>query len=234
MLQVLLASLRQPRQAKLLDKLGFIGRGYSAYYAAFMDRRAAADPRSAVGGMWDEMGELQLATLSQQGLQPRHTLLDIGCGSFRAGRKFIRYLEPGRYTGIDISPRIIEEGKKLLLAEGISLDVFACRVVNDLRFAEFAGQTFDFLLAQSVFTHTPAAVIEECFAHVGRVMHPGSVFCFTFFEGADGSYDGAMENFAYRPAFFDALAARHGLRFEPIAGFAHPRGQKLGRLSHRP
>jgi hypothetical protein len=31
-----------------------------------------------------------------------------------------------------------------------------------------------------VFSHSPLAVIEECFAHVGRVLRPAGWFDFTF------------------------------------------------------
>ena len=55
--------------------------------------------RQYVGGCWDEIGRLQFDYLVSQGLRPNHYLLDIACGSLRAGIHFIPYLEPGHYLG---------------------------------------------------------------------------------------------------------------------------------------
>jgi hypothetical protein len=54
-----------------------------------------------VGGYWEEIGGLQFRYLVDRGLTPSDTLIDVGCGSLRGGSKFIRYLDPGRYLGID-------------------------------------------------------------------------------------------------------------------------------------
>jgi hypothetical protein len=51
--------------------------------------------KSVVGGLWDEIGRLQFNFLVAQGLKPEHYLLDVGCGTFRGGVHFIRYLETG-------------------------------------------------------------------------------------------------------------------------------------------
>ena len=56
-----------------------------------------------IGGHWEALGKLQFDYLVANGLKPGHRLLDIGCGTLRGGRHFIRYLAPGGYTGIDIS-----------------------------------------------------------------------------------------------------------------------------------
>jgi len=45
------------------------------------------------------MGQWQLDFLVGQGLRPWHCLLDLACGSLRAGVRFIDYLEPGHYLG---------------------------------------------------------------------------------------------------------------------------------------
>ena len=50
---------------------------------------------------YERMGHLQLQTLIQLGLRPQHRLLDIGCGSLRAGKRFIPYLDAERYFGIE-------------------------------------------------------------------------------------------------------------------------------------
>ena len=66
--------------------------------------------RRRVGGLWDEMGELQLRFLRSHGMRPEHRLLDVACGALRGGVKFVDYLEPGHYYGIDINESLVEAG----------------------------------------------------------------------------------------------------------------------------
>lgn len=68
--------------------------------------------REAVGGLWDVMGQLQLNFLVKNNLKPNDKLLDIACGSFRAGRLFIEYLEDSNYYGIDQDSNLVEQGRK--------------------------------------------------------------------------------------------------------------------------
>jgi len=53
----------------------------------------------AVGGLWREIGQLQFRLMVDEGLTPRHRLLDVGCGSMRGGVHFIRHLDAGHYVG---------------------------------------------------------------------------------------------------------------------------------------
>lgn len=76
-----------------------------ARYARHTDRRVELDPKAAIGGMWEEIGQLQIDFLKSEGLLPAHRLLDIGCGTLRGGRHFIGYLDAGRYTGTELSAK---------------------------------------------------------------------------------------------------------------------------------
>jgi hypothetical protein len=72
---------------------------YLAAYSEHTNIRVELNPHLAVGGMWEEIGKLQLDFLVNQGLRPTHKFLDIGCGTLRGGRHFIRYLDAGNYAG---------------------------------------------------------------------------------------------------------------------------------------
>jgi len=93
---------------------------YVEAYTAHMDGRVERDPEKAIGGSWEEVGNAQWEFLINQGLRPHHKLLDIGCGTLRAGRHFIKHLDTGNYTGLDISPKAIEYGRRLVHQEGLS------------------------------------------------------------------------------------------------------------------
>ena len=73
--------------------------------------------RDYVGGMWDEIGELQFSFLKRQGLRPDQVLLDIACGSLRLGVKAIPYLQPGHYLGIEKEQQLLDAGVQQELGE---------------------------------------------------------------------------------------------------------------------
>ena len=100
---------------------------------------------------------------------------------------------------------------------------------RDLRFAPFAGERFDLLLAHAVFTHLMPEHIEECFAHVGAIMHTESVFFFTFRQAA--AYRRAtFKDFDYPFGFFETLAARNGFAIALRNDYYHPRRQAMAVL----
>ena len=51
---------------------------------------------------WDLVAARQVTLLLTAGLRDYHRLVDVGCGSLRAGRMLIPYLEPERYFGIGV------------------------------------------------------------------------------------------------------------------------------------
>ena len=53
---------------------------------------------------------MQFDFLCSRGLTPGSVLLDIACGSLRAGRHFIPYLDPTNYLGIELEGDLIEAG----------------------------------------------------------------------------------------------------------------------------
>jgi SAM-dependent methyltransferase len=204
---------------------------YLTNYRKSTDKRVEEDPQEAIGGMWDVIGPLQFEYLKKRGLEPHHRMLDIGCGTLRGGRFFIDYLSPEGYTGIDLSPKAIEAGKQLVAEKGLT-DKKPRLVVGsgELTFAEFAGQTFDFLLAQSVFTHLKAEHIDECFTHVGKVMKPTSAFYFTYTHREELGAK-TWKGFTYPFSFFTELAAKRGVAVEAMTDYDHPRGQKMVKLT---
>lgn len=234
LLHQLIGAVRHRIERRRNDRLYRNG-DYLAAYRTDTDLRVEVDPHTAIGGMWEEIGQLQFDYLKSHGLQPHHRMLDVGCGTLRGGRHFIAYLEPGGYTGIDISPKAVEAGRQLVADEGLSQKRpnLVVSANMDLKFNEFAGSTFDFILAQSVFTHLKPEHIEECFAHVARVMHADSAFYFTYAE-ADTYTQRTAKDFSYPFTFFRELAERYGLSATAMGDYPHPRQQRMGRLSLAP
>ena len=222
------------RSDKRIEKM-YKKEDYLNAYSKHTDYRVERDPYSAVGGMWEEIGKLQFDFLVNNSLQPNHRLLDIGCGTLRGGRHFIKYLKAEKYSGIDISPKTIEYGKQLVKQEGLAEKQPRLLVSNnkDLTFREFDGEIFDYLLAQSVFTHLKPESIYECFQNIGRIMSQDSVFFFTFKEASEFKQTG-LKDFCYPFSFFQSLADKYGFNLMDLSGeYKHPRGQRTAMLSKK-
>jgi hypothetical protein len=138
--------------------------------------------RGYVGGMWDEIGRLQFDYLVAQGLRPEHVLLDIACGSLRAGVHFIPYLNAGNYLGVEKEAALVERG----LEHELPPEVRDARTPELLVNSEFEFERLskrpDFAMAQSLFTHLPPDPIELCLSRLRGVASPGLRFYATFFE----------------------------------------------------
>jgi SAM-dependent methyltransferase len=208
-----------------------------AYYRAVMASDTAGSPEAAVGShshqRWLALGQMQFDYLLAHGLQAHHRMLDIGCGNLRAGWRFIRYLDAGGYYGIDISPDILASAKETLVGYELQEKLPHLTITRDLRLDFLPAGHFDVVHAHSVFSHSPIEVIEECLAHVGRVLAPGGFFDFTFDRTQGAEHHVLREDFYYRTSTLIALAERHGLAARFMDDWERlPHGQSKIRVSH--
>jgi SAM-dependent methyltransferase len=202
---------------------------YLDAYAKHTNARIEKEPHAAIGGSWEEMGKIQFDFLVKKGLKPHHTMLDIGCGTLRGGRHFIKYLDANKYSGFDISSKTIEYGKELVQKEGLSdkKPQLAVSEKKNLKFEELQGKTFDYILAQSVLTHLPPEPIEECFENIGKVMSENGTFYFTYF-GGDRYQHFSIEDFRYPLAHFESLGKEYGFSVKDCSSeYPHLIGQKI-------
>ena len=187
-----------------------------AYYRGVMRSDTARGADAAVGSpsreSWLALGALQYEYLLGHGLTPADRMLEIGCGNLRAGWRFIDYLRPGHYHGIDISPDILLGAGRTVARQGLQDKLPHLSLVRDLTFDFLPAEHFSVVHAHSVISHSPPEVIEECQRHVGRILRPDGFFDFTF-DRTDGEEHHVLwEDFYYRTETLLAMAARHGLR----------------------
>jgi len=135
------------------------------------------------------MGAMQFRLLCTLGLRANHYMLDFGCGSLRAGRLFINYLDQGRYFGIAPNKWLIEDainnqvGKDLIRKKNPQFDYntdFATNV--------FSVQ-FDFIIAQSIFSHAAGDLIGIALRNFKESLKLDGLIAATFVEGI-ANFDG--------------------------------------------
>lgn len=202
----------------------------------------AGNHRTIVGGLWDELGLLQINFLKTQGLRPEHTLLDIGCGCLRGGVHFIEYLLPGNYYGVDSNPSLLRAGRDIELNARGLLDKLpeSNLLASDTFEFERLGGPFDFAWAQSLFTHLPANVIRLCLHQLKKVLGQDAKFYATFFEVPQdhprdrhwkhphGMMTHAWQDpYHYSVADFVTMCRESGWHLHYHGDWGHPRDQHM-------
>ena len=135
----------------------------------------------------------------------------------RAGRLFIPYLRPDRYFGVEPEQWLVQKGIDEHLGQSI-IDIKRPTFLHteQFEFEEF-GRTFDFLIAQSIFSHTSQAQLRKCLLEAKKVMTRTSIFAATFFEGlSDYTGDRFVTHAGYTMATIRSLVEEQGLIMRPI------------------
>ena len=107
-------------------------------------------------------------------------MLDIGCGSLRGGRLAIPYLGVGNYFGIEPDRELVETGIEVELGrETCARKQPHFLFGGEFQFSEF-DTTFDYLMAQSILSHTHVDMTRDLLRNARRVVHDESIFVGTF------------------------------------------------------
>jgi SAM-dependent methyltransferase len=131
--------------------------------------------QKAVGGDFELLGVLERELLIQHGLQPGHSLVDVGCGSGRLTKALSGYLT-GDYLGIDVMPELLSHARtyaarpswRFEAAEGLSIP-------------ERDGRA-ELVCFFSVLTHLYHEQSYVYLREARRVLKPGGKIVFSFIE----------------------------------------------------
>ena len=131
--------------------------------------------RQCNGDVYFETGYFEVLRifriLNHFGINPRTigSVYELGCGTARLLRHF-RCIEGARLVGSDVNPEMVEWCQKNLTG----MEFYHNELSPPLDFAE--DNSFDLMLASSVFTHIPLETQELWLAEMQRILRPGGIF----------------------------------------------------------
>ena len=125
--------------------------------------------------LWQQKRDFQIAFLRAEGLEPRHVLVDVGCGTLRGGIPIIEYLDAGSYVGIDVRAEAIEEARRELHESGLEHKRPALIAASSLASVDL-GREVDYVWAFSVLMHLDDERLDECFDFARRHLAADGVF----------------------------------------------------------
>lgn len=191
-------------------------------------RPGDAHYRAYIGppGDYDLVAAMGFGLLVLLGMRQHHRVLDIGCGSLRIGRLLIPYLNRGGYTGLEPNGWLIDEGiEREVGADQVRIKAPTFVVADNGAPLIEQGRRFDFMLAQSIFSHTGLDLLDRWLADAARLLEADGALAATYLDGPEDPaesgwiYPGCVR---FRSETVVAMAQRHGLRFVPL-DWHHPR-----------
>jgi SAM-dependent methyltransferase len=120
---------------------------------------------------WADYRDFWRDHLTKNGLSRAQSLLDVGCGTLRAGAPLIAYLDPGNYCGVDIREEIIVEAKAEVTALGLGAKHPELVHNPDIRTLEL-GRRFDVVLAASLLFNLEDPILFDVLAAAARHLQP--------------------------------------------------------------
>ena len=184
-------------------------------------------------GFWDELQRYHLHLLQTNGLKPKHTLLDIGCGPLQGGVAFIKYLEPSGYTGLDIDRSRIEAAQSQVLRHRLSDKHPRLLVSTTFGQDELLDQSFDFMWASQILYYFRDQQMHELLTMIQQRLKPGGRFLGDVFALDHYEFrfpENAGRYVRHTPESLQALASEHGLKVRnlgTIETFGYPKRLSL-------
>ena len=195
--------------------------------------------RVARGGHWRETGEWWFEFLRGHGLEPRHHVLEIGCGTMAAAVRLLPFLEARRYYGVEWNRPLFEAGAQNELARaGIApgRGRFLVPPTFDLSAIQ---ETFDFAFAGSLLADLAFNDLARCLAGVVLLLRPAGRFYASWFENPDPAnfepieQSSGVTTYSDRPPYhypfnlIETVCASLGATVVRLEDPTHPRGERI-------
>jgi len=131
---------------------------------------------------YGDMSGAEFTLLFLSGLQETDLLLDIGCGSMRLGRLAIPFMQPGHYHCIEPNTWLIQDGLHFEIGNEIlylKAPEFAFNYNFEPPVLEGQSQKYDYMIAQSIFSHTGQDMYESALEKLAKYAHDNTIFLAT-------------------------------------------------------
>ena len=166
-------------------------------YDSLLGRRPPLTPPKRLdyigGGSFHGIGQEFFEYFKKTGLKPEHNILDLGSGLGRMAVPLVDYLsKDAEFHGVDIVHKGVNWSQKNITSKYPNfkfhyLDIYNRRYnrkglfnAADYRLP-FDDESFDFICANSLFTHMLASDMSNYLDEVGRLLKPGGISFLTYF-----------------------------------------------------
>lgn len=159
----------------------------------------------------------QIDFLLSQGLKKEYKLLEFGCNALNAGIHIMEYLNTGNYTGIDVTPELVEVGKKRISMKNLSYKKPRVICTEPYDFNHFKNEHFDIIWCFSVLSHLPPNEIELVISNFKQILKNdgGRIYVTCDISGTKVSQK-TFINYEYTVDFFTELAKKLDLQMKII------------------
>ncbi len=135
------------------------------------DKVAAYTRAGAEGGVMAPVYLFHCAQVCEV-VRPGDRVLDLGCGPANQLALVARLNPETRFTGLDLSPEMLERARALAVDKGLSNLDLRQADITDL--SAFPDASVDAVMSTMVLHHLPdQAALGRCISEVARVLKPG-------------------------------------------------------------
>ena len=189
------------------------GDTYRNFYRKKIRKKLEKDPDWKL----KEERKSQFDFMLTQGLKKEHKLLEFGCNALNAGIYFMRYLNISNYTGIDVTPELLEIGKRRISMNNLWDKKPRLILTEPYDFSHFENNYFDIILCISVLSHLPPAETELVITNWKDILKKdgGKIFATCNLEGTKVNQQ-TFINYEYSLDFFVKLSQKLGLKLKII------------------
>jgi hypothetical protein len=118
--------------------------------------------------------ESLLEYLKWMGCRPDHLVVDFGCGSLWVGEVLMRYLDPGRYLGMDVVDFFYTEAQARVGPAVIRERQPAFEVISPDSLARGRTRNPDYILSTAVLQHVRPREMSDYFSRIVSLCTPST------------------------------------------------------------
>jgi SAM-dependent methyltransferase len=179
------------------------------------------------------MGDYHIRFMLNYGLEHHHTVLDFGCGYGRTAIPLIRFLQEGKYVGVDLSDKRIALAEEWIAREELSEKAPRLFAAADNAMPYLEDSSVDVIWTYSVFTHIPPKEVRELLVTVWRVLRQGGIFHLNYNRPLAGETDTtpSLKDYYWTKDDLEALITEIGFEFDEADDWRDKMDEKLRKES---